>query len=226
MLHPLTHGVIAVAAALAVLRAPGGEGVLLLLFGLGVTLAIPSRTETRLARPFLRVLGIAFLLLFLIHGVRWTPPGVTRAGCFDAVRGFVHIGAPVAAVLYLSRQIRAGELLSVLLSLRVPPAIVLILFRTLWLVPRMTARMEETLLALRLRGMPAGTVAARVRALVPALGTIFASMFAEISDNSITIAARGFLAPCRKTHLLRLRFGARDGAAVALSLVMLGVVWF
>ncbi|MHB9030176.1 MAG: energy-coupling factor transporter transmembrane component T family protein, partial [Candidatus Latescibacterota bacterium] len=157
MLHPLTHIAIALAFALIAVSAPVEEGLAALLFGLVMTLTIPRRTETMLARPLLKVLAIALLFLVLMHGVHWSPFGFFRMGLFEALESFIRIGAPVAAVLYLSRQIRSEELFSLLLDLRIPPVAILILFRTLWLVPRFTERMDETLIALKLRGMPAET---------------------------------------------------------------------
>ncbi len=226
MLHPFTHIIITLTFAAIAVGTPLEEGLAVLLFGLGMTLTIPSRTGTHLVRPFLTILAVALLFLFLIHGVRWNPPGITRPGLFDAAKSFIRIGAPVISALYLSRQIQSEELFSFLLDMNVPTAAILILFRTIWLVPRLTDRMEETLLALKLRGMPMETLIQRIRAIIPALGTIFASMFAEISDNSLTIAARGFLNSGHKSHVLKIRFRVCDGATIVIALLILGIVWF
>ncbi len=226
MLHPLTQIIVAIGFIFAVSMPPLEEGLAVLLFGLGATLIMPARTETRLVRSFLTVLAVAVIFLLLIHGVWWHPFGLSRAGMMEGMSAFVRIGAPVVAVLYLSRNIRSEELFALMLDLRLSPVVVLILFRTIWLIPRLTARMEETLTALRLRGMPVESPADRVRALVPALGAIFASLFAEITDNSLVIAARGFLQPGRKTHVLALRFGVRDGAVIMMVIVLAGILWF
>ncbi len=226
MLHPLTHIVLALEFALLAVTTPLEEGLAVLLFGLAVTLAMPARTETRLAKPFLQALGIAALFLFLIHGVQWRPFGITRIGALDGIESFTHIAAPVIAILYLSRQIRPEELFALLLDLKAPPAAILILFRTLWLVPRLTARMDEVITALKLRGMPVETPVQRVRALVPALGVIFASMLSEISDNSLVIASRGFLRRGNRSHLLALPFGRRDATLLILVTFILVLAWF
>jgi len=128
-------------------------------------------------------------------------------------------------MLHLSRYIRSEELFALLLDLRVPPAAILILFRTIWLIPRLAERMEETVTALRLRGMPTDTLPGRIRALVPSLGTVFSSMFAEISDNSLVLAARGFLRQDHKSHLIELRFRSADAAAIAVSTLILAAAW-
>jgi energy-coupling factor transporter transmembrane protein EcfT len=224
-LHPLASIIIAVEFCILAVSAPPEEGLVLILFGMTVAGVLPGRTETNLRRQFTGVLGLAALFLLLIHGVRWNPPGIVREGVLDALPGFIRIAAPVVAVLHLSRQIRTEELFALLLALRVPPAAILILFRTLWLVPRLTGRMEETLSALRLRGMPDATIAGRFRALVPSIGIVFSSMFAEISDNSLILAVRGFLRGGPKTSLLELRFGKADAAAVAVSTLVMVTSW-
>lgn len=226
MLHPLTQIILALEFALLAVTTPLEEGLAVLLFGLAMTLAMPSRTETRLTRPFLQALGIAALFLFLIHGVQWHPFGVTRIGMLAVFGNLTHIAAPVIAVLYLSRQIRSEELFALLLDLRAPPTAILILFRTLWLVPRLTTRMDEVVIAQKLRGMPIETPVQRLRALIPALGAIFASMLAEISDNSLVIAVRGFLRPGARSHLLALPFGRRDVTLLLLVTLILVFAWF
>ena len=196
------------------------SGLVIVLFAIVASSAIPRRTDTDLLGPFLRILGIAAIFLFLIHGIRWNPPGIIRSGVVSAIESFIHIAIPVIAALYLSRRIRSEELYAFLVDLRIPPAVILILFRTLWLVPRLKERMEETVAALRLRGMPAGSPIARMRVLAPSLGVVFSSMFGEISENAPVATARGFLRPGPKTHLLELRFGAADAGVSALSIIM------
>ncbi len=218
-LHPITHVFVTSAFAVSAAFAPVESGLAIVLFAIVASSAIPRRTDTDLVGPFLRILVLAAVFLFLINGVRWNPPGITRAGIVSAAESFIHVAIPVTAVLYLSRRIRSDELYSFLVDLRVPPAAILVLFRTLWLVPRLKERMDETLTALRLRGMPSGSFVARFRTLAPSLGVVFSSMFGEISENALVATARGFLLPGRKTHLLELRYGAADAGIAALSVI-------
>lgn len=224
-LHPLTHIIITIEFCALAATAPPELGLAVILFGAVITMAVPRRTDTNLIRPFLCILGLAALFLFLMHGVRWNPPGITHAGMLAGLESFIRIAAPVIAVLHLSRHIRSEELYALLLDLRAPPAAILILFRTIWLVPRLTERMEETVAALRLRGMPTDTLHGRISALAPSLGVVFSSMFAEISDNSLVLAARGFLRHGTRTHMLELRFRTADAAAAALSTLILAISW-
>jgi energy-coupling factor transporter transmembrane protein EcfT len=224
--HPLTHIIIAIEFCALAVTSPPEAGLPVILFGLVVTAVVPQRTETNLLRPFLGILGLAALFLFLMHGVRWNPPGISHEGVLAGVPGFIRIAATVTAVLHLSRSIRSEELFALFIDLRIPPAVILILFRTIWLVPRLKERMEETVAALRLRGMPTDTMPGRIRALAPSLGVVFSSMFAEISDNSIVLAARGFLRRGIRTHLVEIRYRSTDAAAMALSTLILAISWY
>ncbi len=219
-LHPFSHLLVTAAFAVSAAAAPTESGLAIVLFAIVAASAIPRRTDTDLLAPFLRILGFAAIFLVLIHGVRWNPPGFFRSGIVSAAASFIHVSIPVTAVLYLSRRIRSEELYAFLIDIRMPPAVILVLFRTIWLVPRLKERMEETVTALRLRGMPSGSPAARMRALASSLGVVFSSMFGEISENALVATARGFLRPGPKTHLIELRFGAADAGVAALSIIM------
>ncbi len=225
-LHPLTHIIIAGEAALLAAVLPVDEGAVVFSLGLFTAIVIPSRTEVRITGTLLRVLALAGLFLFLIHGVRWSPPGILFEGLRTGLASFLHIAAPVTAVLYLSRRIRSEELFAFLLDIRIPSAVILILFRTIWLVPRLTERMDEVITAMKLRGMRIDNPIWRLRALAPAFGTIFASMIREISENSLTLASRGFLRHSHKTHLLELLWRQYDTALILLSTLIMAAAWF
>ena len=225
-LHPLTHIIVAGEIALLSAVLPVDGSAVVFSFGLFAALVIPSRTEVRITGTLLRVLALAGLFLFLIHGVRWNPPGVIFEGLRTGLASFLHIAAPITAVIYLSRRIRAEELFAFLLDIRVSAAAILILFRTIWLVPRLTERMDEVITAMKLRGIRIETPIQRMKVLAPALGTIFASMIREISENSLTLASRGFLRHSRKTHLLALPYGRYDTTLIIISTLIMVVAWF
>jgi energy-coupling factor transporter transmembrane protein EcfT len=128
--------------------------------------------------------------------------------------------------MFLARRVTSEELYATLIDIKVPPSVIVILFRTIWLVPRLTERMEDVVTAMRLRGMPMDTFMRRARALAPAFGTIFSSMITEISENALIMTARGFLLPGTKTHHISLQFGAVDILLTVSAAAMLVVLWF
>jgi energy-coupling factor transporter transmembrane protein EcfT len=187
---------------------------------------LPSRTEKPCTGMFLKVLAVAALFLAAMHIVRWYPPGIVTSGIEDAATGFVRVAVPVVAVMFLARRITSEELYGTLIDLKAPPSVIVILFRTIWLVPRLTERMDDVVTAMRLRGMPMDTFLRRTRALAPAFGTIFSSMITEISENALVMTARGFLLPGVKTHHISQRFGAVDMFLTVSAAAVLVVLWF
>ena len=171
-------------------------------------------------------MAFAAFFLFLIHGVKWMPPGISTDGLISGLVNFTHIAAPVLFIIYLSRRVHSEEIFALLIDIKVPPALILILFRTLWLVPRFVEKADEVITAQKLRGMRIESTSERVRALIPTLSPIFSSMFEEISENSLTLTTRGFLQPGRKSHLTMLRYGFIDWIMLMILVLIPLVSWF
>jgi len=224
--HPLTHVTIAAELALLGLYLPLVSSVMVIFFWLLIILFIPKRTETPLTALFLKMLAIAAFFLFLIQGLDWKPLSVSSVGLLKGMNTFVRFAAPVAFVIHVSRNIRLEELYAFLIDLKIPPSVIFIFFRTLWLVPRFVERIDEVLMALKLRGMRMETVSDRVRALIPSLNPIFSSMFEEMFENALTLAARGFLMPGLKSHVAVLSFRYNDWIALFLVNLFIWITWF
>ncbi len=204
--HPLTHIFVSIELAAAVLIITPLQGLVLCAAWMLCSLLLSNRTGTRLTPVFIKILIIAAFFLFLIHGVSYREFAVSADGLRAIPESFIHIAFPVAAIIYFSRNIRHRELYALLLDLRIPPSIIFILFRTLWLVPRFVERIDEVMIAQRLRGMHIETTAGRLKALIPTLGPIVSSMLEETSENSLTLTARGFLESGKKSHVAELRY--------------------
>ena len=205
-IHPLTHIVLAAELAFLTVIPDLFQGLAVLILWFMFIFIIPKRTETKVTFVFIKVLAVAALFLFLIHGIHWSPPEISVDGIYAGLVNFTHIAAPVVGIIYLSRMIHSEEMFALLIGLRVPPVIILIIFRTLWLVPRFIERINEVITAQKLRGMKIESISERIRALIPTINPIFSSMLEEISENSLTITARGLLQPGRKSHYTILKF--------------------
>ena len=225
-LHPLTHIITTLELAVLVVILPVHQGGLVLFLCLPAALLVPSRTGTKMTVSFLKILAAAAFFLFLMHGVRLFPPGLSGEGMRTGFIGFLHVAVPVTAVIHLSRRVTAEELYSLLIDLKVPPVAILVLYRTLWLVPRLMERMDEVVTAQKLRGMKVDSTLKRARAVIPTLSPVFSSMIDEISQNSLTLTARGFLRSGTKSHLLPLRFRCLDAVLTGAVTLVLVVSWF
>lgn len=225
-LHPATHIIIALQLIVYCISLSAIAGFCLLAVWFAVSVSLPNRTGFNLTWKLVKLLLIGAVFLFLIHGFTIEPFGVSAHGVNIAMENFARIAAPVTGMIYLSRRITSEELFSMLIEYRIPPELILIMFRTLWLVPRLTERIEEVLNAQKLRGMRVDTSMMRVRALLPTLSPILSSMLNEISVNSLIMTTRGFLMPGIKTHYTPLRFTARDAGVMIIVTFILGILWF
>jgi len=219
-LHPLSRICIALAWGTLAVTLPPVRGLAVIAIWMILSLSLHSRTEARIAGPFIKMLAIAAVFLLLIHAVRWFPFSVSPDGVRESLVPFIHIAAPVTAIMYLARRITAGEFYAFLIDIRMPSVVILILFRVLWLAPRLRARMDEVITAQKLRGMRIDTPRRRIMALLPTLSPIFSSMFEEISENAVTITTRGFLDSGRKTHLHDLPFRGIDVFMIAAAALL------
>lgn len=225
-LHPFTRIIIALELSVLVLMSPYSRAFLLIAVFFTIILFLPQRSDTRLARPCIRLLSIAALFLFLLHGITFNPFGFSENVFSIVLASFLRIVTPVTAVLYLSKTIRSEEFFALCLDFRMPPAVIMILFRTIWLVPRLMERMDEVVVAQKLRGIPIRTPYQRLLAIIPTLSTIFSSMIEETSENALVLSTRGFLLPGRKSHVTRLSFRILDVLLITLTtLLMVFLCW-
>lgn len=225
--HPLTIIILALDCTIVAVFLPSDMSLLFCACWFTATMLLPSRTNTRMTTVFLNVLVAAAMFLFLIHAVHWFPPEIDIKGLRTVTDSFVRIAIPVSCVFFLSRRVTSEELYSLLIDCRVPPPVIHVLFRTLWLAPRLVERTDEVVTALKLRGMRIDTPFQRMKALVPALSTIFSSMVNDISENALSLTARGFLREGRKSHFLKLTFGSRDVLIIVIATftASLAVLW-
>ncbi|MFC1538928.1 energy-coupling factor transporter transmembrane component T family protein [Candidatus Latescibacterota bacterium] len=208
--HPLTYILVSLELAVLIIILPDLYGLFVFGAWLFLSLVIPKRTETKLTPVFIKVLFVGAIFLLLIHGIEWREFTISAEGIMGALGSFIHIAAPVVFIIFLSRNVRPEELYALLLDLRIPTVIIFIIFRTLWLVPRFVERVDEVIIAQKLRGMRIEKTSDRIKALIPTLGPIFSSMLEEISENSLILTARGFLGSGDKSHVIELHRSLAD----------------
>ncbi len=226
--HPLTHIIIAIEWAIMVIMLPIQPGSIFLTVGFIMAVMVSTRTHINLTGTMVKILAVAALFLVIMHGISWKPFSLSKPGLFTGLDSLIHIAIPATCILYLTKEINSEEFYSFLIDIKTPPIVIFILFRTIWLVPRLNERIEEVVVAQKLRGMKINTLTDRIRAIIPTLSPIFASMFNEVSENSLTLTTRGFLTPGTKTHITTLKYGKKDIIItfIATCITILAARWF
>jgi energy-coupling factor transporter transmembrane protein EcfT len=225
-LYPLTYIIISFQFGFLTVILPEPQSLVVLAVWCSVTLMMPSPEKDRITKPMFRVMLISWIFLFLIHGIRYYPLSIDTVGMNRALDAFTRFAAPALAVVWIYRRVEPEEMYALLIDLGLPISWVVMIFRIFWLVPRFMERLDDVLMAQRLRGMKIESYGERMRAVVPSLFPVITSLFEEITENSLVQHSRGLLEPGKKTHVTELNFSFTDISALLLTTFLMAVIWF
>ena len=224
-LHPVILILIIIEICAMTVFLPLWHGLITFLILFPISVIIPSRTGVDTSGIFIKLLFVAAFFLLLINGIKWVPPGIDYQGLDRAINSFVNIGACFLFIIFVTKTISAEELFALMTGVKIPSPIILIFFRTAWLVPRFSERVGEVLTAQRLRGMKTGNIFERAGAVLPSLNPILSTMLQEIAQNALVITSRGFLNAGRKSSRLVLHMTLIDYLFLFLStLIMVSLI--
>lgn len=101
-----------------------------------------------------------------------------------------------------------------------------IILSTLQMIPQTKKRSEVIMNAQQARGIETkGGLKVRLRAFIPMLAPLILSSFSGIEERALTLEARAFSAPCKKTHIRTVEKGRFDGLLrVVAALILLAAV--
>ncbi|WP_020611760.1 energy-coupling factor transporter transmembrane component T [Sediminispirochaeta bajacaliforniensis] len=101
-----------------------------------------------------------------------------------------------------------------------------IILSTLQMIPQTKKRSEIIMNAQQARGIETkGGLKVRLRAFIPMLAPLILSSFSGIEERALTLEARAFSAPCKKTHIRTVEKGRFDGLLrVTAALILLAAV--
>ena len=107
-----------------------------------------------------------------------------------------------SAVLLAGKLIDIKELMVVLEKRGVPSSVTYVLLSTSNLIPQMSKKMDAILEAQRSRGIETDSnMLVRAKAFFPSVGPLLLNAIVSAEERAITLEARAFSAPCKKTSL-------------------------
>lgn len=107
-----------------------------------------------------------------------------------------------SAVLLAGKLIDIKELMVVLEKRGVPSSVTYVLLSTSNLIPQMSKKMDAILEAQRSRGIETDSnMLVRAKAFFPSVGPLLLNALVSAEERAITLEARAFSAPCKKTSL-------------------------
>ena len=159
------------------------------------------------SRSILWMCALCFVLqIFFIPGedVIWKYGvfQVTREGLEQASKLCSRLfGAGSAAILGF-RLIDLGNLMAVLEKSGISPTVTYVLMSTANIIPQMVKRMGAILEAQKSRGIEMeSNMLVRAKAFLPSIGPLILNAIVNAEERAITLEARAFSAPCRKTSI-------------------------
>lgn len=107
-----------------------------------------------------------------------------------------------SAVLLAGKLIDIKELMVVLEKRGVSSSVTYVLLSTTNLIPQMSKKMDAILEAQKSRGIETdSTLLVRAKAFFPSVGPLLLNSLVSAEERAITLEARAFSAPCKKTSL-------------------------
>lgn len=107
-----------------------------------------------------------------------------------------------SAVLLAGKLIDIKDLMVVLEKRGVPSSVTYVLLSTSNLIPQMSKKMDAILEAQKSRGIETdSTMLVRAKAFFPSVGPLLLNALVSAEERAITLEARAFSAPCKKTSL-------------------------
>lgn len=211
-LNPLTKATLATTTAIGAVAIGGLVGPILLVLAAVVAPAVAAGVLGRLTRTaILLALPIAvsaFLVnLFFFPGGRTIllqlgPITATAEGLAFALEILVRILAISGAVTLFYLTTRPAALVVDLERRGVSSRVGFVANASVQTVPAMVERAVQITAAQRARGLDTeGSVWRRVRGIVPIVGPVILGSIAEVEERTMSLEARGFTRPGRRTLL-------------------------
>ena len=211
-LNPLTKGTLATVTAIAAVALGGLVGPFVLVTVAVIGPALAAGVLGRLVRTSLLLsLPIAisaFLVnLFFFPGaeqvlLRIGPLTATAEGLGFALEILVRILAISGAVTLFYLTTRPADLTVDLERRGVSPRVAFVANASVQTVPAMVERAGQITAAQRARGLDTeGSVWRRIRGVLPIVGPVILGAIAEVEERTMSLEARGFTRPGRRTLL-------------------------
>ncbi len=225
-MHPAARIMLAFCFVLAALNAKAPVNYSIAGLGILYSFSIKSRSGFNPAKIFAKMLLFGIVILFLMHGLNFHTRALSTKGLRVVADGALRFASVFAATLWLVKGTTKEELYALMLSVRMPIAAILVVFRAIWFLPHIFKRVRDVLLAHRLRGLDSSNFFRRCLALAPALHAIFASMVLEICESSVVMVSKGIWIGGPKSSSLQLRWSCRDWIAAGAAGLVIVILLF
>lgn len=227
ILNPLTNLYIILALAIISVLFGYGAAIVCVLVMMGI--AFTYRTGKEYLKLWVKTIFFVTVVCFIFQ-ILFIPGdtviwklwvfSITQEGLDKAVSlGSKILGIGSAAILSV-KILNLNKLMAVLEKKGVSPTVSYVLMSTASIIPQMNKKMGTILEAQKSRGIEMeSNLIVRAKAFFPSVGPLILNSIVSAEERAITLEARAFSAPCKKTTLHEIPDTGTDKAVRILAIV-------
>lgn len=205
--------------------------ITLLMVAAMIVLAAVSGVGAAFTKLWLKSIVLVCIICFILQSlfipgekVLWSLWifSVTEEGVSKAIVLCSRILGVGSAILLGGKIIDMKKLMAVLEERGLSPSATYVLLSTTNIIPQMSKKMNAILDAQRSRGIETDSnVMVRAKAFFPSVGPLLLNSLVSAEERAITLEARAFSAPCKKTKLKEIADTSMDKG---IRIVLIGVL--
>ncbi|MGM0125588.1 energy-coupling factor transport system permease [Enterococcus sp. AZ194] len=205
------------------------------LFGVALVLSLFSGTLINFLNTFFKSVFVIVLFIFLVQVFivknedsqsLWWFIGYSQMGMETSIGLSARIVAISSIIIWFFQVTSVKDIVSALEKARIPKKVTFVIAATIQLIPQMSKLSQTITDAQRARGIETqGSVFVRMKAFVPMMGPLVLTSIQQTDERVLTLEARGFSAPMKKTTYYSLKKTAADYLIDLLCLAVL-IVYF
>ena len=226
ILNPLTN--LYIILALAIISALFGNGTAIICVLVMIGIAFAYRTGKEYLKLWVKMIFFVTVVCFIFQ-ILFIPGdtviwklwvfSITQEGLDKAVSLCSKILGIGSAAILSVKILNLNKLMAVLEKKGVSPTVSYVLMSTASIIPQMNKKMGTILEAQKSRGIEMESkLNVRAKAYFPSVGTLILKSIVSAEESAITMQARAFSAPCKKTTLHEIPDTGTDKAVRILAI--------
>ncbi len=226
ILNPLTN--LYIILALAIISALFGNGTAIICVLIMLGIAFIYRTGKEYLKLWVKTIFFVTVVCFIFQ-ILFIPGdtviwklwvfSITQEGLDKAVSLCSKILGIGSAAILSVKILNLNKLMAVLEKKGVSPTVSYVLMSTASIIPQMNKKMGTILEAQKSRGIEMeSNLIVRAKAFFPSVGPLILNSIVSAEERAITLEARAFSAPCKKTTLHEIPDTGTDKAVRILAI--------
>ena len=226
ILNPLTN--LYIILALAIISALFGNGTAIICVLVMIGIAFAYRTGKEYLKLWVKMIFFVTVVCFIFQ-ILFIPGdtviwklwvfSITQEGLDKAVSLCSKILGIGSAAILSVKILNLNKLMAVLEKKGVSPTVSYVLMSTASIIPQMNKKMGTILETQKSRGIEMeSNLIVRAKAFFPSVGPLILNSIVSAEERAITLEARAFSAPCKKTTLHEIPDTGTDKAVRILAI--------